>query len=226
MRKSVKFWICFAVAVAGAIYFTTRIVMIAGGRGDLARVRTISISADHTPHDLSPIAAATGVAPGTSGFRADLDAINARIAAVPGVKHSAVRRRADGNLTVRVALHRAIAQWTDGDRYFPLSADGTIIRSPATTRTPGAVLMRGDVPGNLTEIVRVAAAMGDALDWMEWIENRRWNLHTTGGITVMLPQTDPAAAISTLMILDKNNAILSRDLRVIDMRDTARILVR
>ena len=61
---------------------------------------------------------------------------------------------------------------------------------------------------------------------MEWIENRRWNLHTLGGITVMLPENDPISAIGTLITLNTNNAILRKDIETIDMRDSARILVK
>ncbi|MBD5389103.1 cell division protein FtsQ, partial [bacterium] len=100
------------------------------------------------------------------------------------------------------------------------------VQRPADDRAPGAVLIRGTVPNDIRDIVKTAANMGDALDSIEWIEGRRWNLYTTGGVTVMLPQADATAAISTLMILDKNHGILGRDLRVIDMRDPARILVK
>ena len=61
---------------------------------------------------------------------------------------------------------------------------------------------------------------------MEWIENRRWNIVTNGGTTIMLPEKNPSAAIGHLIILNKNHAILDRDIKIIDMRDDARILVK
>ena len=61
---------------------------------------------------------------------------------------------------------------------------------------------------------------------MEWIENRRWDLVTTGGITVMLPEKSPDAAIAQLIVLNKNHHIFDRNISVIDMRDDARILVK
>ncbi len=51
-------------------------------------------------------------------------------------------------------------------------------------------------------------------------------MQTLGGITVMLPEDNPAAAIATLMVLDEKHGLLSRDISVIDMRDDARILVK
>ncbi len=227
MKRTIWFWVCFVAAIVLATYFATRIIMISLGHGKLAVVQTISITTDAGNKDLTGLAAAVGVAPGTHTYSADLDAINARIGAVPGVKKSAVRRMPNGNLSVRVNLYRAVALWTDdGQTYYPLSADGTIVNRPGTERDDGAIVFRGPVPDDITSITKVAHNIANTVDYLQWIENRRWNLHTRGGIVVLLPEDDPVAAISTLMVLDKNHAILSRDLKTIDMRDSARILVK
>lgn len=226
MKRTVWFWAYFIVAIILAVYFATRIVMTSFGHSPLSIIRNISISADSADKDLSAIAAAVAVAPGTHTYSLNLDTMNARIAAVPGVKKSAVRRKPDGNLSVKVQLYRAIALWTDGSHYYPLSDDGTIVRKPSSERTAGTVLFRGPVPNNIDEITKVAHNLIGDLDYMEWIEDRRWNLHTTGGITVLLPENDPVSAIGTLLILNKNHQILAKKITIIDMRDSARILVK
>lgn len=196
------------------------------GHTTVSRVHSISISADVRDKDLSALAAAAAIAPGTGAFSVDLDALNARVGAVPGVRASAVHRRADGNLVVRVKLYRAVALWTDGRNYFPLSADGTIVNQPDAERKSGTVLFRGPLPSDVGEITNVAHNLIGNLDYMEWIENRRWNLITTGGTTILLPEKNPDDAIAQLIVLDKNHKILSRDIKTIDMRDSARILVK
>ena len=196
------------------------------GHTTVSRVHSISISADVRDKDLSALAAAAAIAPGTGAFSIDLDALNARVGAVPGVRASAVHRRADGNLVVRVKLYRAVALWTDGQNYFPLSADGTIVNQPDAERKSGTVLFRGPLPSDVGEITNVAHNLIGNLDYMEWIENRRWNLITTGGTTILLPEKNPDDAIAQLIVLDKNHKILSRDIKTIDMRDSARILVK
>lgn len=196
------------------------------GHTTVSRVHSISISADVRDKDLSALATAAAIAPGTGAFSVDLDALNARVGAVPGVRASAVHRRADGNLVVRVKLYRAVALWTDGQNYFPLSADGTIVNQPDAERKSGTVLFRGPLPSDVGEITNVAHNLIGNLDYMEWIENRRWNLITTGGTTILLPEKNPDDAIAQLIALDKNHKILSRDIKTIDMRDSARILVK
>ena len=226
MKKSLWFWLCFCVAIIFAIYFSVRIVMTGMGRGTNAYVTNISISADQSDKDLSAIVAAATIAPNTRTYSIDLDMLNERVSKVPGVKKSAVRRMPNGNISVRVALHRAVALWTDGQNFFPLSADGTIVNKPTDVRDASHVVFRGKLPNDITQITNVAHNLVGDLDYMEWIENRRWNMYTNGGITIMLPEENPLAAIGTLISLNNNHNILDKDIKLIDMRDSARILVK
>ena len=226
MKKSLWFWLCFCVAIIFAIYFSVRIVMTGMGRGTNAYVTNISISADQSDKDLSAIVAAATIAPNTRTYSIDLDMLNERVSKVPGVKKSAVRRMPNGNISVRVALHRAVALWTDGQNFFPLSADGTIVNKPTDVRDASHVVFRGKLPNDITQITNVAHNLVGDLDYMEWIENRRWNMYTNGGITIMLPEENPVAAIGTLISLNNNHNILDKDIKLIDMRDSARILVK
>ncbi len=226
MKRSFWFWLYFVIAIILAVYFATRIIMTGLGYGQNAYVRNISITTDSKNKDLTAIATAAAIAPASKTYSIDLDQINARINEVPGVKESAVRRKPDGNLSVKVELYKAVALWTDGENYFPLSADGTIVNQPKETRDEGTVVFRGSVPNDIKEITKAAHNLLGDLDYMEWIEGRRWNLHTTGGITVLLPEKDPAAAIGSLIVLNNNHHILSKKLTIIDMRDSSRILVK
>ena len=226
MKKSIWFWLCFVVAIVFAIYFSVRVVMTGMGMGRNAYVTNISISADQSDKDLSAIVAAATMTPNTRSYSLDLAVLNNRISSVPGVKTSAVRRMPNGNITVKVALHRAVALWTDGESFFPLTADGTKINKPTNIRDESHVVFRGPRPKNIADITNAAHNLVGDLDYMEWIENRRWNMYTKGGIVVMLPEDNPLDAIGTLVALNNNHNILNKEIQVIDMRDAARILVK
>ncbi len=226
MKKSLWFWLSFVVAIILAIYFSVRVVMIGLGHGGAAMVHSISVSADQNDKDLSALAAAATIAPNTRVYSVDLDMLNNRVMAVPGVKNAAVRRLPNGNISVRVAMYRAVALWTDGQNFFPLSADGTIVNKPTDVRDSSHVVFRGTLPQDITEITRAAHNLVGHLDTLEWIEDRRWNLYTNNGITVMLPEQNPIAAIGALISLNNNHQILNKDIKLIDMRDDARILVK
>ncbi len=226
MKRSIWFWLYFIVAIVLAIYLATRTVMTGLGRGPAATVHTISIKTNAPNKDLSELGAAAALPPGTRTYSVDLGMMAARTNAVPGIRRSAIRRHPNGNLSVRAEMHDSIAQWTDGEQYFPLASDGTIVKRPTLERDATSVLFRGRIPQNITEITNAAHSLINKLDYLEWIEDRRWNIITRDGITVMLPEENPTAAIGTLLMLDKNHQILNRDLTIIDMRDSNRVLVQ
>ncbi len=226
MKRSIWFWLYFSAAILLAVYFATRVIMVCSGRSGLSYVRNLTISADIPNKDLTPIAAAAALSPGTKAYGKTLEEINSRIVSSPGVKNSATRRLPSGNLIVHVELYQAVAQWTDGNFYYPLSADGTIVNKPSEERHINTVVFRGNVPDDISEITNTAHTMAKDIDYIEFIEDRRWNIHTIGGITIMLPEKNPAAAIASLMVLNNNYKILSKDISAIDMRDDARILVK
>lgn len=226
MKHSIGFWLYFAVAIVFATYFTTRVAMNLTGISQTSYVRSISITADTDNKDLTGIASAAAIAPGTDIYSISLDEINSKVAKVPGVKKSATIRRPNGNISIKVKLYKAVAIWSDDVMYFPLSADGTIVNKPTDTRKANQVLFKGPLPDDISEITKMSQNLIDELDYLEWIENRRWNLHTKSGITVLLPETGINAAIGNLVILNKNHKLLHKDIELIDMRDSSRILVK
>ncbi|MCR5194075.1 MAG: cell division protein FtsQ/DivIB [Alphaproteobacteria bacterium] len=226
MKRGLLFWLYFVVAIILAIYFATRTIMSFMGHGPVSVIRNVYLSADVNNKDLSGIVAAAGISPGTNTYSANLNVINARLLQIPGIKESAVRRLPNGNLTIRVKLYRAVASWTDGNYFYPLSADGTIVNQPSAENKPGAVTFRGEVPNDITEITKVATGLIGDLNYLEMVDKRRWNLYTNGGILVMLPETDPVTALGSLVTLNQKHKILNKNINTIDMRDPARILVK
>lgn len=226
MKKSFWFWLYFVFAIILAVYFSVRIIMTSLGNGQSARVKSISIYSDTNKKNLSSLAAVAGIAPGANVYSLNLDEINARISNVPDIKTSAVRRLPNGNLAIKVELHQAVAVWSDGENFFPLSSDGTVVQRQLTTRPNNTVVFRGTLPPDISEISKTARIIAKDIDYMEWIENRRWNIHTNNNITVMLPEDNPCAAINTLVMMNKKNHVLSKKIKILDMRDTNRIIVK
>ena len=226
MKRSIWFWLCFFICIILAVYFSVRIIMTGMGRSTLSHVHNISINTNTRDKDLSALASAITLPPGTNTYSVNLENLNARIGAIPGIQKSAVRRTPSGNLAIKASFYQAVALWTDGENFFPLSADGTIVNTPQQTRDEGNVVFRGKIPNNITDITKAAHNLVGELDYIEWIENRRWNLTTVDGTVIMLPESNPIAAIGSLMTLHRNHDILNKKLNVIDMRDDARILVK
>jgi cell division protein FtsQ len=58
------------------------------------------------------------------------------------------------------------------------------------------------------------------------VAERRWNLRLKSGITVRLPEAHPELALATLIGLDRDKRLLSRDISGIDLRLPDRVTVR
>lgn len=226
MKRSILFWLYFVIAIILGVYFATRMVTTGLGHGKLAAIHNITITTDMPDVDLTAVqtVAATGLGAKTNSL--NLDSLNRRIGDVPNVHFSAVRRMPNGTLRVLVQFYQAVAQWTDGEAFYPLASDGTIIDTPSDARDASAIVFRGKLPENISDITSAAHILVSQIDYMEWIENRRWNIVTNGGITVMLPENDAVAAIRSLNSLNEKHNILAKDINTIDMRDSARVLVK
>ena len=58
------------------------------------------------------------------------------------------------------------------------------------------------------------------------VAERRWNLRLKNGIDVRLPETDVEQALDTLVALDRDKKLLSRDIVAVDLRLPDRVTVR
>ena len=58
------------------------------------------------------------------------------------------------------------------------------------------------------------------------VGGRRWNLRLDSGQDVLLPEINPAAAGAPLAELEREQSVLSRDLKVIDMRLPDRLTLK
>lgn len=229
MRKSIFFWLAFVSAIILAIYLSARLVMLATGSRGIADIKTISVSSAHGKIDRAAIATAAGIRARTPTYGVKLDDALNRIMAIPDVQSAGVRRTASGNLAIRVELRTVVAYWTDGTHFYPLARDGAVINRPLTDMPHDAVLFRGLLPTDVATVVKDVKQFPKILanvSYLEWTSARRWNLVMRGGMIVMLPENDIAAALANLTTLDAKGNILGRDIRILDLRDDARTFVR
>ena len=226
MKKSIFFWLYFVASIILAVYFSTRIITSLMGRGPISYVKHISVISDSSDANLEPVMIAIGINYGTNIKSVDLYQINNRVMKVPGIKNAATRRLANGDIIIKTQQYRVAAQWSDGTYYYPLSADGTKIDTPSTTRDENTIVFMGILPDDLTDIINNVSTISEYIDYMNMVENRRWDIHTKNGITIMLPENNPGFAINKIARLNQTHKLLSRQLKTIDMRDNARILVK
>lgn len=225
MKKSILFWLFFVLSIILAVYFAVRVITGQMGRGPISSVQNI-ITYGTNAKDDEIIKMSLGIAPGTNLRAVDLHQLNNRVANIPGVKKSAVRRLPNGDILIKIQKHKIVATLWDGEFYYPLSSDGTKINTPISERNDNTIVFRGELPENLTDIINSVSVLSKDIDYINYVESRRWNIHTKNGITIYLPEKDMDVAINKINRLNHTHKLLSRKLEIIDMRDSARILVK
>lgn len=226
MKKSLFFWLYFAVSIILATYFASRIITSNMGRGPISLVKHIHIINNSKDFDIEPIKMAVGIPAETKIKSLDLRLINKRILAVPGIENAATRLLPNGDLVIKTQKYNVVAMWSDGVDYYPLSENGTKIDTPLSEKNENTLVFQGETPDNLKEILDSVSVLSKHIDYLTMVESRRWNIRTKNGTMIYLPENNPTAAINKINILNQTHKLLSRKLDIIDMRDNARILVK
>lgn len=228
MKNKILFWLFFILAVLLAIYISVRIAMLAiGAGGPVSVIKKVSIYA--SDGNVENIASAVNIAPGTKTRALNLENAVSAVQADPDVAAASVRRMPNGNIKIKAGMRRVVAAWTDGEKFYPMDENGTPINRPLESRPNGVLIFSGKISRDVSDIshtVKSAPELFYKTDRLELIEDRRWNIILLSGMTIMLPEENQDEAIKMLAKMQKQNGILDREIKVLDLRDIARPLVK
>jgi cell division protein FtsQ len=159
-----------------------------------------------------------------------LDIVRADIMSLGWVEEASVLRTLPGTIRVTISERQPYAIWQHEGVLRLIDRTGAeILRHDVSTYDELPLIVGQGAP-------QQAAALMDVLQqepalWMQVhaiirVGGRRWDLQFTNGIDVMLPELGVEAAWSRLAELEATHAILSRDIALLDMRLSDRLVVR
>jgi cell division protein FtsQ len=167
---------------------------------------------------------------GTPLLAVDVAAAKARLETLPWIKSAIVERRLPDTLHVRVEERRPYALWQLGRRLSVIDRDGTVIVKDNVARFADRPLVVGEgAEVRAAEVLEVIVGNPDLASRVEaavLVSGRRWNLRLKGGIEVRLPEEDMAAACLRLAQMIRDEALLSRAVSVVDLRQSDRAILR
>ena len=179
--------------------------------------------------DGSVVKAALDVHPGEPILSLDLEAMQARLQAIPEVKSVKLARRLPGELHVVLVEREPVALWQRAGSHVLIDADGVVLsrdKYPNARNLP--VIVGDDAPKHVQEFAalleKVPSLRQEVLAAVR-IGERRWNVQMKRDITVMLPERDPAAAWQRFSTLVQAEALLSKSIRSVDMRMEDRVFI-
>jgi len=180
--------------------------------------------------DLSQLNAAITIRPQDPLLAMDLTAMQNRIEGLNWVDQAVVSRSYSGIVTVRLVEKFPFVVWDrPGTGRVVIDTKGTIIRDVDPAEYAHLLNVRGvDAPDHTVDLMRLILAEPDVADFIagaEWIGDRRWDLMTTMGVRIHLPEQDMGLALARLAASQTDKNILERDLLSIDLRGADRIII-
>lgn len=176
------------------------------------------------------ILAIAGVTGRSSLLFLDADEARRRLKANPWIADATVLKLFPDRLHVAITERRAFALWQIKGRLQVIARDGVVVEPFVAPHVAHLPLVVGK--GANAKAFAFLAIMDRHPQLQELVHayvlvaERRWNLRLKSGIDVRLPEADAEKAIETLIALDRDNKLLTRDIASIDLRNADRVAVR
>tara|TARA_B100000242_G_scaffold180629_1_gene129607 strand:- start:886 stop:1683 length:798 start_codon:yes stop_codon:yes gene_type:complete len=166
-----------------------------------------------------------------SSFDLDLADLRDRVLALPPVEMAEARVKSGGILLIKVNEKSPALLLKKKNGFTVLSKQGEFIRSVSSREIfSGLPVITGKGAENAADqanaIFKAIYGKLDQVRGLVFVGQRRWNLIMTSGQVVMLPEKNPEQAIQKIVILDKAEQILSRNIAVFDFRLPSRVTLR
>jgi cell division protein FtsQ len=158
-----------------------------------------------------------------SSFDLDLEAMRAALAEIDAVASADLRIRPGGILEVKVVERVPAVLWRGPNGLFLLDAEGHRVAAvDSRLDRPDLPLLAGEgaeraVPEAL-RLIEAAAPVAARLRGLVRMGERRWDVVLDRGQRILLPAEGAVEALERVMALAEAEAMLERDVTVIDMR--------
>ncbi len=166
-----------------------------------------------------------------SSFDLDLADLRNRVLSLPPVETAEVRLEGGSILHVKVKEKVPALLLKDDTGIHVLNKNGDYIRPLLSTEYGSKlpVITGEGAQKAAAEAFILFSALYDKLDEVRGlvlVGGRRWNIVLNSGQVIMLPEKKSEQAVQKILILDKAEKILSRDIAVFDFRLPYRITLR
>lgn len=176
------------------------------------------------------VIAALGARRDDSILTFDLTAARERLESVGWVRTANIARRLPSTIEVKLEEREPFALWQNRGELRLIDREGVVITGQDLGRYARLPMVVGD------DAAKHAAALLDLLSNQPAVQarveaavrvgGRRWNLRLHNGVDVLLPELEAAQALQRLVLLDAEQKILERELLVIDLRVSDRLILR
>jgi len=172
---------------------------------------------------------ALGVARGTPILGVDPEEAKRHLEAIAWVRSASVERRLPDGLYIHLVERQPLAFWQRQGKLVLVDRDGVVVPSDHLESYGALVVLVGpDAPqagGALLDMLATEPSLAPHVAAAVRMGGRRWNLHLDNGVDVALPEENAEAAWHRLAELERTDGILERDIDLVDLRLSDRLVV-
>lgn len=215
------------LALERSSFFQERLIRASADAG--LTVKTVSVEG-RVHSEASSILKALGAEQGMPLLAFDPASARENLEKLSWIKSVKVERRWPDTVYVSLTERVPLAFWQKDKELSLIDTGGVVITKDDLGRFDELKIVTGEkAPQHAAEIL--ALLKGEPLvepkiEALSWTGDRRWNLKTTRGIIVKLPEEDVGLALGRLAKVEQENALLEKDVSQIDLRDPEEIIVR
>lgn len=162
----------------------------------------------------------------------DLPEARKAVQRLPWVKTVHIERRLPHILYIRLTERTPVAVWQNKGEYRPVDADGQPVETFVKKLNGLPLVLGADAPERTPELLSFLAQEPELRKRVKAavrVGRRRWNIlldDIDKGVTIRLPEKNPAAAWGRLANLNRTQGILARKVTMIDLRMPDKLIVR
>jgi cell division protein FtsQ len=202
------------IAFSGTLGFTAEDVLVVG-RSQTAK---------------DDLLKAVRLARGAPILAYDLNEARQRIEVLPWVVSATVERMLPNTILLSVIERHPLALWQRKGSFELIDRKGKIILGQSIERFSDLLVVVGkDAPENTAALLGILETQPQLMNLVTsavHVGGRRWNVRLKGEIDVRLPAEQARTAWSRLAEYERRHGILSRDVRMLDLRLPDRVIVQ
>jgi cell division protein FtsQ len=173
---------------------------------------------------------ALGAGRGTPILAVNPETARAQLETLPWVRTASVERRLPDTLFVTLTERQPLALWQRHGKMVLIDHDGVVVATEHLERYGDLLLVVGeDAPAHTEALIALLATQPEMQKHVSSavrVAERRWNLILDSGVTVELPEDGAEAAWAHFAVLERDHAILARDIEKVDLRLPDRVSLK
>lgn len=159
-----------------------------------------------------------------------VSAIHARLVALPRVRSARVERVFPDRIYVHIDERQPIAVWQYQGKLQLVDADGVVMREPQIERYRHLPLLVGEgAPTHAAQLLGFMYKENNLAQQVQsaiYVGERRWNIRFKNGMELKLPEEKPQDAWQRFAALEREENLLAKDIRAVDMRLPDRMFIK